>query len=233
MTLAALLCDLDGTLIDSEPLQLQAWNHALRPYGVAITEAAYVDYCGRSSFEICYEIITTHMVDCDIASLQAARKQFVEAQLATPGYPLPLMPGAEELLRWCVSMHLPRAIVTSSRFSLAWRKMQVTGLLPYCNKIVGADQVDHAKPAPDLYLKAADILAQGHGSLQGDIICIEDTPAGVAAAQAAGFTCLAVPNRFSRERDFKKADAIFPSLTHVLEWVQTRYSSEMCELSAS
>src|SRR5690606_7051247 len=95
MTLAALICDLDGTLIDSEPLQLQAWNHALQPYGIVITDDEYVDYCGRSSFEICYEIITTHMLDCDIASLQAARKQYVEQQLSAIGFVLPVMPGAE------------------------------------------------------------------------------------------------------------------------------------------
>jgi len=82
------------------------------------------------------------------------------------------------------------------------------GLRHFFDEVVTVEQVDAAKPAPGLYLRAIELL----GVEPGDAIAVEDSPNGVQSAEAAGLYCVAVPGPMTRTLCFEAADAVLPSL---------------------
>jgi beta-phosphoglucomutase-like phosphatase (HAD superfamily) len=100
------------------------------------------------------------------------------------------------------------AIASSSPMEWVDPHVERLGLRHFFEQIVTADRVDAAKPAPDLYLRAVELL----GVDPREVIALEDSPNGVAAAKAAGLYCIAVPGPMTRTLSFEAADAVLPSL---------------------
>ena len=109
----------------------------------------------------------------------------------------PLKPGAKELSQWLVSEDIPRIVATSTDTTVARMKLEKASLLPSLNTVIGSDTVETGKPAPDLFLAAAKSLKL-HPS---ECVVIEDSPAGVQAAQAAGMDYIVVPDLVAPEKE--------------------------------
>ncbi|TMB57065.1 MAG: HAD family hydrolase [Chloroflexi bacterium] len=101
-------------------------------------------------------------------------------------------------------------LASNSSRRLVDTALRTAGLLGAFDAVVTSDDVDHAKPAPDLYLLACERL----GVAPGEALALEDTQSGIAAAKAAGLTCIAVP-QFA-ETDVSAADRVIDSLEELL-----------------
>ena len=111
---------------------------------------------------------------------------------------LQTLPGLEDLLSVLDSRHLPRCIATSSTHQFVRRVLQITGLGPRFDFVVTAEDVQHGKPAPDIYLEAAQRLGiQAH-----EMLVLEDSHHGSRAGLAAGACTIAVPGQHSHDHDF-------------------------------
>jgi sugar-phosphatase len=172
----AVLFDLDGVLVESQPLierQLRSWAEARGLDGATVVGLSH----GRTDVELVREV-APHLDAEEEATFMAER----EVQ-DTAG----LMPcaGAARILallpvdRW--------AIVTSGHSSVARARLRAAGL-PEPKVLVSADRVRHGKPAPDCYLLGARLL----GVDPEDCVVVEDAPAGVSAGRAAGAQILGV-----------------------------------------
>lgn len=180
--MSALIFDCDGVLIDSEPLSVAELGRTLRQAGARITDADIYDrMIGRPVAEI------VAMVDDE---------EGVDATPLLPAYRARLRTRFEDDLRAIPGIHAalaalpdgPRAVASSSTTARLEHSLRLTGLWDaFAPHVYSATQVARGKPAPDLFLYAADRL----GVRAADCIVIEDSPAGIAAARAAGMRVVA------------------------------------------
>jgi beta-phosphoglucomutase-like phosphatase (HAD superfamily) len=186
----AVIFDLDGTLIDSERLVVDAGVLALGRLGLPPRRDVLLSMVGTVG-------------DAELQVLQAAFGPAfdwdafeAEWSLALGGAfdgPIPQRPGAEALLSRLRDLRLPVAVATNSTTASARRNLRGAGLLPLIGeaRVFGRDQVDRPKPAPDLFLMAAAVLEV----VPARCLVFEDSDPGVAAALAAGMTVVHVPDQ--------------------------------------
>lgn len=188
-TLRAVLCDMDGTLVDSEKI----WDVAMealydRLGGVLTPEvrASTVGGCAEDTMRIVYDDLG---LDHEPAAMaESARWMHAyTGELFDAG--LPWCAGARELLDALTAAAVPTALVTNTPRALAERALGSIGR-HYFAAVVCGDEVPAGKPAPDPYLRAAELLGLDPRSC----LAVEDSPTGAAAAEAAGCPVLVVPN---------------------------------------
>ena len=203
----AWLFDMDGTLLNSEHLACDAFNAAARERGITIAPAAYarlIGHRGDSGRQILAEIV---------GSLEEAEGIFerandVYARAIEEGQLQP-MPGVEACLEALSRRGVPMAVVTSTQTALAREKLQRTGLAGAFGTVVGGDCVEHGKPAPDSYERAAQNL----GFAPEACLAVEDSPIGLQAAHAAGCLTVLIPDRVPATAQTRAlADLVLPTL---------------------
>ncbi|MEC3917157.1 HAD family hydrolase [Nocardia sp. CDC160] len=186
--LDAVLWDMDGTLLDSEKL----WDLALRElageYGRDLTDEvrhALIGASGPNAFRILFEGLGIDHTPDTVAHGEAWMERRVTELFHGP---VPWRPGAREALEMLRAAGIPMALVTNTKRSLTEFGLNTIGR-EFFGATVCADEVPHGKPAPDLYLRAAELL----GVAPENAVAIEDSPTGSIAAQSAGCTLLVVP----------------------------------------
>ena len=192
----AVIFDLDGTLIDSTPAVVRAWatwadEHAVPPN-------ALLDHHGRPSASVIRAVLPADRHDAAIARIN-------ELELADV-HDIVVLPGATEALAELSGAK--NAIATSCTVPLAQARLQAARLTPP-TVLVTADDVAHGKPAPDPYLEAASRLRVDPARC----LVVEDAPAGLASARAAGCATLAVVTTTPEDR--LQADAVVRDLSAV------------------
>lgn len=191
----AILFDLDGVLVDSARCVERTWRQWSARHGLdpdAIVAVAH----GRRTLETIPEVAPHLDVATEVAALEA-----IESNTTAGVYEIP---GARALLE---QLPLDRwAIVTSGARSVATLRIRHTGL-PMPRVLVCADEITHGKPHPEGYLTAAERL----GVPPRECVVIEDAPAGIAAARAAGMRSIGIVGTFPADR-LAMADLVIPSL---------------------
>ncbi len=181
---AACLFDLDGLLLDTEPLQARAWREAAGHYGIELSDGQLLQLRGRRRPDCARQVLAwigeNGGPTVGSEELLALRQPIAEALLggARP------MPGAPELVHRCREHAIPMAIATSSSREAVERKARPHPWLAQISERVHGDdpELQAGKPAPDVFLLAARRL----GVDSRDCWAFEDSPAGAEAAMAAG-----------------------------------------------
>lgn len=182
----AVIFDMDGLMIDSERVSIACWSEASEAMGIALPDGFFLQMVGLGDRD-CERLLLQHIDETRIASLFSNCHDLYEARTQAG---LPLRPGILELLDLLKTHGVPRAVATSTRQPRANRKLGASGLLPYFDAVVTSSDVQHPKPAPDIYLLAAQRL----GKDPARCLALEDSPAGTRAAVAAGMTAIQVPD---------------------------------------
>jgi len=181
---AAVLWDMDGTLVDTEPYWLTAETELVHAWGGEWTLADGLGLIG-SSLERSSRILASRGVQLEPDEIIQVLTDRVIAQLSDQ---VPWRPGARELLIELHEAGIPTALVTMSIRRMADYVAEAAGF-PAFDVVIAGDEVVNGKPDPEPYLRAAEAL----GVDAGDCIAIEDSEFGVAAAVASGATTIAVP----------------------------------------
>jgi HAD superfamily hydrolase (TIGR01509 family) len=184
--LGGVLCDMDGTLLDSE----KVWDVALADtaawLGGELSATARRRMVGSSMGRSVAIMHADLDVDADPESSAAFLTQRTAELFRTE---LVWRPGAHELLVALREAVVPAALVTSTRRYLTEIALDTLGR-DFFAAVVCGDEVRRPKPNPDSYLRAAELI----GAAPERCVAIEDSPIGVAAAEAAGCVVVAVPN---------------------------------------
>lgn len=183
----AVIFDMDGLMIDSERVALACWSEAATTLALDLDEAFFLRMVGLGDRDCRALLAARPLDDACIARLSALCHDLYEARTQEG---LPLRPGIVALLELLQAHDVPCAVATSTRQPRAGRKLQSAGLLGYFQHVVTSSDVDHPKPAPDIYLLAAQRL----GKPPARCLALEDSPAGTRAALAAGMTVIQVPD---------------------------------------
>lgn len=183
----AVIFDLDGTLVDSEPNYYEAGRRLLAEHGVPdFTWTDHERYVGISTLETVTRWKREYGLEASVDELLAAKnRRYLElARASTRAYPE--MRAFVELL---AAEGVPMAVASGSSPEAITAILAGTGLDAQLRTVVSADEVERGKPAPDVFLEAARRL----GVTPGDCVVVEDAAPGAAAAHAAGMRCIAVP----------------------------------------
>jgi HAD superfamily hydrolase (TIGR01509 family) len=209
----ALIFDMDGLLIDSEGLAGKAMDDFLGKHGLDRRPDIHHRLLGRRLPDAMAIVKEAYALDLAVADLiEEYGTMRVEA---LRGVVQP-MPGAAAIIAFGRESGLKIALATSGMRAHATISLQETRLDGLFDAEVTGDEVEHGKPAPDLFLRAAEKL----GISPGRCVVFEDAPNGVAAGKAAGMTVVAVPNDTSRAHHFPvDPDVVLASLLEAPDWL--------------
>ncbi|HKX24283.1 MAG TPA: HAD family phosphatase [Candidatus Saccharimonadales bacterium] len=192
MSYKAILFDMDGVIVSTEPVHLAAFQATLGRMGHDLTEQDYLQhFAGRTDEDGFkqYFAFMNEEVDIPVVMDEKAKEYM---RLATDQ--LVPYPGIIDFIRE-VSQRVPIALVTGSLRDEAETVLDELKIADCFTTVITANEVEHGKPNPEGYLKAAKTL----GVEPADCVIIEDSPSGVKAANAAGIRSLAVLNTHSAE----------------------------------
>jgi pseudouridine-5'-monophosphatase len=201
--------DLDGVLVDTEPIFEEAARRQLARRGLVWAPEVARAMMGAPAREA-FEFFRTHyLLNNPIAELMAESSELFYAVMKEN--PAQLMCGVVDLLERLEHKGVRKAIATSSNPSYVAKVLAPHGLMHRFEFILTCDDVRRGKPHPEIYEKAASRL--GHTPLE--MVVIEDSMHGVQAAKSAGARCVAVPHLRVRVEDVVQADLVVSSLEAV------------------
>ena len=217
MSIRAIVFDFDGVLADSEPLHLRVYQELLGPAGVRLTTEEYCDkYLGFDDEGAFQQISIDHKLmlgDEEIELLLAEKARRFERLISGTDV---LYPGAAACARRLAAAW-PLGIASGALRSEIELMLRGAALLDAFKFIVSAGETEHTKPAPDPYVRAAEL----HGVPPADCVAIEDSHAGLRSARDAGMRTIAITHTYRRET-FHDADVIVDSLDEItVELVKT------------
>jgi HAD superfamily hydrolase (TIGR01509 family) len=185
----AVLWDMDGTLVDSEKLWDVSLSALYESFGGAMSRDTRAALVGASADETILTVYAELDLDPDPAAMAESNRWLHEhtAELFADG--LPWCNGAREMLEALAAERTPMALVTNTQRALTERALNSIGRQYFSVSVCG-DEVPNGKPAPDPYLRAAELL----GLEPSDCLAVEDSVTGAAAAEVAGCAVLVVPN---------------------------------------
>lgn len=186
MTGRGVIFDMDGLLIDSERAALTCWREAAAELSLGLDDTLWLSMVGLHEAG-CAKLLDDLLGSAKAERLTLASKHRYDALLEQG---LPLKSGVHGLLQNLSDFDVPLAVATSTRGERARIKLARSGIDHFFRHVVTSSDVTHAKPAPDLYLLAAERL----GIPPSECIALEDSEFGVRAAAAAGLRVIQVPD---------------------------------------
>ncbi len=187
-SVSALVLDMDGLMLDTEPIYRAAWQRAAAELGYEITDRGYEAFIGRRTEDAEGEL---ERRTGPTFAMDRFRMRWPAIWHELAGAGIARRPGLDALLDFATRRELPLAIATSTRRTLTELTLRAGGLdARRFVTIVTGDEIAHGKPAPDIYLEAARRL----GTTPAACVALEDSDAGVLSASRAGMTALMVPD---------------------------------------
>ena len=213
----AVIFDMDGVIFDTERLIIDCWKPVAERYGLSDIEA------------VCYRCIGVKAEVTRATFLEAYGEDFPYEQRQAEvsrifherydGGRIPIKPGVTILLPWLKEQGIPVALASSTRREIVRQELSDAGLLQYFDQVICGDMVSRSKPAPDIFLKAADEL----GVNASECCVIEDSYNGILAAHAAGMHPVMVPDLLAPAPEIRElCEAVLPSQNEVKSWIAQR-----------
>ncbi len=209
------LFDMDGLMVDTEPLSRASWDRVLAPHGITIADELYARMLGLRTTDSAALVLAAHPLPWTAAELINLK---TAAFLAILREGIPTMPGLYVLLDELDRRGLPWGVATSSPRPVAEVVLRGVALDGRYRALACGDEVAHGKPAPDLYLLAAERLRVDPATC----LALEDSAVGCASAGAADMRVVAVgeaamraPTTLAAGEPFSCAHWRYPSLAHV------------------
>ncbi len=211
VTLQGAIFDCDGLLADTETPDYEAWRAIYAEHGLSIDPVAWAKNIGVSKG---HDATDWHVPlaarvgpSYDREAVRARRRAHYQAAIDA----LKPLPGVLGLLDAFDNENIPCAVASNSERVWVDRVLAITGLAPRFRAIATAEEVPQGKPAPDVYLLAAQRL----GVPPANCVAFEDSPRGLAAAHAAGMLTVAAPTALTRHLDYSLAHHLVESLEHL------------------
>lgn len=217
-----IIFDMDGVMIDSERQSNYGWLKAAEEKGVSMPMQLINIFKGAPAVISKQHFDNYFHGKIDYWETRALRTEYVNKLRETEG--IPAKRGLYELLEYIRSRRLKCAVATSTQRESAYNTLHVIGAWEYLNKVVFGDEVENGKPAPDIFLKAADRL----GLKPSECIVIEDSINGIKAGFNADIRVVHVPDTIMIDDDIKAlTSAVCSDLNEVIDIVE-KWNQEEC-----
>ena len=199
--LKAVLFDMDGVIVDTEPLHKKAYFQMFKDFGINVTETLFETFTGQSTIEICRQLCEQFGLRAAPETLVAIKRKHFKVLFDTDDS-LALIDGVLELIQDYHTNGVTLVLASSASMPNINRIFKRFNLDQYfVAKLSGAD-LPKSKPHPEIFIKAAE--ASGHEKSQ--CIVIEDSTNGIKAAKGAGIYCVGYNSLHSKNQDYSLAD---------------------------
>jgi HAD superfamily hydrolase (TIGR01509 family) len=203
-----IIFDMDGVLIDSEPFIIKAASQMFAELGLKVKPQDFHPFTGTG--ENCFLGGVAEKYNSPV-DIKKVKKHTYDIYLEIIKGKLKPLPGAKEFIAKCRKLNKKIAIASSADMrKVKGNLAEMKNLSGTFDAIVVGDDVEHKKPAPDIFLLAARKISLD----PRDCLVIEDAPSGIKAAKSAGCKCLAITSSFTPEK-LNGADFFAPDLAHV------------------
>lgn len=208
--LELLIFDMDGVVLDSEPLHETARQMMYRKYGIGDIQGL-PDPVGKSASEFWGLVIQAGGLQQNPQSLEDEQYALVGRQVRENH--IPASAGLMQVLAWAKRNGIRIGLASSSSRSLVDPVLELLHIDPYFDCTVTGDEVTRKKPDPEVYLT----ILRREGISAGRTAAVEDSAAGVASAQGAGIFCYGYQNATSGEQDLSDANRLINRLDEIIE----------------
>lgn len=216
MQYQAIVFDMDGVIFDTERLVIEFWKEVAKKHNIPNIEHTCIQCLGTNRVRTREIFLENYGADFPYDPYRAEVTELFNTHYK--GVPLPTKPGVRELLSYLQEQDIKVGLASSTAQHLVRDEIGTAGLLPYFQTLVCGDMVEHSKPAPDIFLKACEIL----NADPTKSIAIEDSFNGIRSAHCAGMTPIMVPDQVQPTDEIRTlAFHVMPSLLDVLNWLKT------------
>lgn len=216
MQYQAIVFDMDGVIFDTERLVIEFWKEVAKKHNIPNVEHTCIQCLGTNRVRTREIFLENYGADFPFDPYCAEVTELFNTHYK--GVPLPTKPGVRELLSYLQEQDIKVGLASSTAQHLVRDEIGTAGLLPYFQTLVCGDMVEHSKPAPDIFLKACEIL----NADPTKSIAIEDSFNGIRSAHCAGMTPIMVPDQVQPTDEIRTlAFHVMPSLLDVLNWLKT------------
>ena len=201
--------DMDGVIIDSEPLHMEAEQEIFKALGIAISKEKHGTFVGTSSKNMWERIIREHSLTIPIDKLLEQNKLSYRKRLAVAVDTA--VPGVTELIRALHASGFKLAVASSSVPEDIETVLAMFSVRSYFTAVVSGSNVQYSKPHPEIFLMTAKLLE----SDPAKCLVIEDSENGVRAAKSAGMKCIGFQNVNSGNQNLTLADQVVNSINEI------------------
>jgi HAD superfamily hydrolase (TIGR01509 family) len=219
MEWSAVIFDLDGLMIDSEPIALEVWRDLAAQYGREVSQDLYREVIGQTPLFGMRHLRAE--LDLPLGENELLEEYWTR-RTRMMCEKVQLAPGLIELLDLLKEHDVVMAVASNSPCAYIEAVLEGLGLARFFDCVLSSDDVQKGKPAPDVYTATMECL----GIEPGEGLVLEDSPAGVCAAKSAGLTCFAVPSEEMILEDFSEADEILNSLVDVVQRFEVLFEQD-------
>ena len=202
--------DMDGLIVDTEPIHFAAFREYMRRHGVELPESVMGEFVGFTEHDNLRDLKATYQVEEPLEAMVAERRTIYLELVST--LPIEVFPGFWEFSAGARERGMKQAVVSSAaevQVEIVLRRLfemrpDLAAPGEYFDAIVTGDDITRNKPAPDIYLEGARRL----GVPAESCLALEDSPPGVRSAAEAGMMVVAAPNRYTKGLAFPGAAAV-------------------------
>ncbi len=201
--LKAVLFDMDGVIVDTEPLHYKAYQKMFAKVGIEVSSEMYEGFTGQSTYGICKQLCTHFNLELEPQELVQIKRNYF-TKLFFDDDDLKLLDGVEKLINNYFDHGLTLVVASSASIFTINNVMKRFKLDRFfSNKLSGAD-LKASKPHPEIFINAA----KAANALANECFVIEDSTNGVRAAHKAGIYCVAYKSEHSKNQDYTLADML-------------------------
>ena len=207
--LKSVIFDMDGVLVDSEPLHAKAGFLAMKNLGVTIPENYCYDFIGNTTKYMAEQMIKDFHLSYSVEEILTANTEAKKHLIETEGYPP--IPYVKEFIIDLYNHGVSLAVASSSPMDAIRYNLHSLGLEPYFDHLISGMDLPHSKPAPDIFLLALNKL----GVKANECVVIEDSTNGVNASYAAKIPCIGFLNKNSGKQNLSKAQILIEGFDEI------------------
>lgn len=205
----AVVFDMDGVLLDSEPLHDRTNIEILKSYGINADASVTDPFVGRTSEALWTELKGIYHLSDSVEEL--IERQWSMNIKALPSSEIEASKGLEDVLVYILENELSASVASSSRGDFVQAVFDHLNLWPFMEAYTSGQEIEHGKPAPDIYILAARKI----GVRAEECLAVEDSTAGVRSAKAAGMITVGYRNPTSQGQDVGMADYVVDCLSDI------------------
>jgi HAD superfamily hydrolase (TIGR01509 family) len=220
LPIRAVVLDMDGLMLDTEGMSRTAWQRTLAEWGLAISEEQYLELIGLTLSDVGKKMRNWYGANIPYDSIYARKLALVDEIIASQG--IPQKPGLPVFLAAADALGLRKAVATSTGRERAVYKLKISGVEAGFDAVVGGDEAARGKPAPDIFLLAAQRL----GIPPEECLALEDSDPGVLAACTAGMRVVVIPDQKPPSPEAAAvAWRVLPDLHHAADFLRREMRS--------
>ena len=210
-----ILFDMDGTMLDTEPISMACWRKSAANYGITIDDDLMNTFFGKNLNGIEEMLKEAFNIDEVAGKIVEGRQVYYRAHLGEHG--APIKKGLVEILEYLKEKKIPAVVCTSTDKVTGENVLKKMGVYDYFDDFVFGDMVTRTKPDPQGFLMAAEFI----GKDPKECLVIEDSPNGVLAGKAAGGYVIYVPDKIGLPDEVRQGiTAEMQSLDEIIGWIE-------------